>query len=95
MAVNNDELKKWCPAFKALSSPRLRIVCFHSAGSAENIFTGMARVGGKRVPNLLMQFAMENNIEVLALQLPGREKRRTEAFVSSARQVTLVKNIYI
>jgi hypothetical protein len=38
-----EDFKLWLPAYKAeVGGPRLRILCFPNAGSAENIFTGPA-----------------------------------------------------
>lgn len=69
--VDEALLKKWFPLYKPLASPRLRILCFPNAGSAENIFTGMANRNKQRTPNKLMAWAGEAQAEVMAVQYPG------------------------
>lgn len=57
-ATSEAQLKKWFPLYKPLASPRLRILCFPNAGSAENIYTGMANRNKQRcVPNALLLLA--------------------------------------
>ncbi len=64
---------------------RLRILCFPSAGSAENIYTGLAVREKQRTPNKLMAWAAEADAEVLAVQYPGREQRRNEPFIKTCQ----------
>lgn len=80
-------MKKWFPLYKPLASPRLRILCFPNAGSAENIYTGMANRNKQRAPNKLMAWAGEAQAEVLAVQYPGRENRRGEPFVKTCQEM--------
>ncbi len=47
-ATTEAQLKKWCPLYKPVASPRLRILCFPNAGSAENIYTGTANRNKQR-----------------------------------------------
>jgi len=91
MATTDDIFKKWFPAYQKVNYPSLRIIAIHSAGSAENIFTGKRKDPKdpkriKRIPNHLMDWAKSQDVEVLSCQLPGREKRRTEPFVKSAQE---------
>lgn len=71
--------------YKPIDKPRLRILCFPSAGSAENIYTGLAVREKQRTPNKLMAWAVDAQAEVLAVQYPGREQRRKEPFVKSCQ----------
>lgn len=71
--------------YKPLEKPRLRILCFPSAGSAENIYTGLAVREKERTPNKLMAWATDAQAEVLAVQYPGREQRRKEPFAKSCQ----------
>jgi len=71
--------------YKPLERPRLRILCFPSAGSAENIYTGLAVREKQRAPNKLMAWATDAQVEVLAVQYPGREQRRNEPFANSCQ----------
>lgn len=52
-AATEAQLKKWFPLYKPLASPRLRILCFPNAGSAENIYTGMANRNKQRCAHAL------------------------------------------
>jgi hypothetical protein len=83
--VSDDVFKTWFPAVHqtAVESPKLRLVCFPNAGSAENIYTKINR--GK--PNTLIGWAKENAVEVLAVQPPGRELRRKEPCLGSCKEL--------
>jgi hypothetical protein len=83
--VSNEVVKAWLPMYKPLEKPRLRILCFPSAGSAENIYTGLAVREKQRTPNKLMAWATDAQAEVLAVQYPGREQRRSEPFAKSCQ----------
>jgi surfactin synthase thioesterase subunit len=63
----------------------MRLLCFANAGSAESIYTGAVIKQGKRTQSALLTWAQENQIEVLAIQLPGREKRRKEPFLKTPK----------
>ncbi|KAJ8598995.1 hypothetical protein CTAYLR_009457 [Chrysophaeum taylorii] len=80
----------WFPSLsktKVAEEPRLRLVTFPNAGSAENVYTGMDKTafGGEsgRRENLLMHWAKANKVEVWAAQPPGREQRMKEATLTS------------
>jgi surfactin synthase thioesterase subunit len=82
--VDPDVFKSWFPASsERLSKPLLRVLCFANAGGSENTYTGPVIKAGKRNANRLMQWASENQVEVLAPQLPGRESRRKEPALDS------------
>jgi hypothetical protein len=83
--VSDAVFKTWFPAVHqtACARPKLRLVCFPNAGSAENIYTKINR--GK--PNTLIGWAKENMVEVLAVQPPGREMRRKEPCLGSCKEI--------
>jgi len=85
MTVSSDEIKAWLPMYKPLDKVRLRILCFPSAGSAENIYTGPAVRGTRREPNKLVSWAKDARAEILAIQYPGREQRRKEPFIKTCQ----------
>jgi medium-chain acyl-[acyl-carrier-protein] hydrolase len=80
----------WFPAAARqprLTQPKLRVLCFHNAGSAENIYTAPIVSRGKRTPNELLGWAAPAGVEILAVQLPGREARRGEPVLTSCQAV--------
>lgn len=86
----------WFPGLErsktASANPRARILCFPNAGNEENLYTNEG-VGARKVDTLLA-FCRSQNIEVLAVQLPGRAQRRSEPFAKSARDAaTAVLNV--
>jgi surfactin synthase thioesterase subunit len=92
MSIPEAVFKNWFPAAARSTrgpavTPSLRLLCFHNAGSAENIYTQPSVVNRKRVPNELMAWANEKNAEVLAIQLPGREARRGEPVLTTCKAV--------
>jgi hypothetical protein len=76
---SEETLKLWFP-FQARSGfvakPKFRMVCFHNAGSSESVYTtkGMRQT----TENPFVIYCKENGGELLAVQLPGRDARRTE-----------------
>ena len=95
---NDDAVETWFPMTKRLrekgATGRLRVVCFHNAGSEENVYTGPATITseGKKVrtDNALVSFATVGNAEIFAAQLPGRAKRAGEPCIETAREVAAV-----
>ncbi|NEP88950.1 MAG: thioesterase [Okeania sp. SIO2C2] len=59
----------WIKIFQPCPQPNLRLFCFHSSASGASLF----RLWGKHLPS---------NIEVCAIQLPGRETRIKEALIT-------------
>ncbi|NET45469.1 thioesterase II family protein [Okeania sp. SIO2B3] len=59
----------WIKIFQPSSHPKLRLFCFHSSASGASLF----RLWGKHLPS---------NIEVCAIQLPGRETRIKETLIT-------------
>ncbi|MGD1714964.1 thioesterase II family protein [Dapis sp. BLCC M172] len=59
----------WIKIFQPCPQPRLRFFCFHPSASGASLF----RLWGKYLPS---------NIEVCAIQLPGRETRIKEPLIT-------------
>ncbi|NEP71896.1 MAG: thioesterase [Okeania sp. SIO2F5] len=59
----------WIKIFQPISQPTLRLFCFHPSASGASLF----RLWGKYLPS---------NIEVCAIQLPGRETRIKEPLIT-------------
>ena len=92
-----SEFDKWFPNYKKTKCapplrPRLRLVAFPSAGSAENIYMGDDRTAfdgaarGRR-ENTLVAWARAHGVELLCAQPPGRELRFKEPRLPSAAAV--------
>lgn len=62
----------WCFKYKVLKYPvancRLRVICFHNAGSAESVWTGPAS------NELLSWVKARGDAELVAMSYPGRDK---------------------
>jgi hypothetical protein len=65
------------------STPRMRLVCFTNAGNEENVFTNDG-LGTRRV-SVLLDWCRASQVEVLAVQLPGRGARAKEPFLPDAQ----------
>ena len=90
LMATEAEFKLWFPAAARGArpgAPALRVLCFHNAGSAESTYTQPYVARGKREPNELQTWAAAHNAEILAVQLPGREARRTEPTLRSCQAV--------
>ncbi len=59
----------WIKIFQPISQPTLRLFCFHPSAAGASLF----RLWGKYLPS---------NIEVCAIQLPGRETRIKEPLIT-------------
>lgn len=68
-----NEAKKWLHIVRAVDAPRARLLCFSYAG------------GGASVFNAWRNLAPE--LEVCAVQLPGRQERLNERGVTSVPQI--------
>ncbi|MER6912300.1 NDP-hexose 2,3-dehydratase family protein [Streptomyces sp. NPDC000594] len=60
----------WIRRYRPVPDPRLRLVCFPHAGGAATAFLPLAR-------------GLDETVEVLAVQYPGRQDRRQEPFIPS------------
>eukprot|EP00908_Phaeocystis_cordata_P011239 Transcript_22089.p1 GENE.Transcript_22089~~Transcript_22089.p1 ORF type:complete len:376 (-),score=139.09 Transcript_22089:73-1104(-) len=74
--VPEAEFKKWFPRWQKAEQPRFRLVCFHNAGSSESVWTG--RGLRQTADNPFVRHCREAGGELLAVELPGREARRSE-----------------
>ncbi|GIL69908.1 hypothetical protein Vretifemale_675, partial [Volvox reticuliferus] len=83
-----EVLTRWFPGFKlsgtSTTSPKLRILAFHSAGNAEDMWTSEG-TGVRRSPSQLLEWCRTCGVELLAVQLPGRGSRSREPFLTSAQ----------
>ena len=83
----------WFPQLKQTktASPRLRILAFPNAGSAENVYTGMDKTsyggGSGRRENTLIKWAKKTKVEIYAVQPPGREMRMKEPPLTTAKAI--------
>lgn len=80
--MNDENWKTWFgitqKEFAAMSKPRARLVCFHSAGSDHTMFTA-EMIRRKPAPNELVKFCKEHSIQLLCPVLPGRSHRCRES----------------
>lgn len=65
-----DDSAEWVRRFHPATRPRARLVCFPHAGGAASYFFGVSK-------------AMAPAVEVICLQYPGRQDRRTEPCLDS------------
>mmetsp|Transcript_11053 Transcript_11053/g.20068 ORF Transcript_11053/g.20068 Transcript_11053/m.20068 type:complete len:391 (+) Transcript_11053:40-1212(+) len=83
--VMEKELSKYVPKYNFLKYPlsdcKMRVICFHNAGSSESTFTGPGTV--------FMKWAKEANVEVIAVTYPGRDKVQREEKMTAAGPLSL------
>ncbi|GLC55787.1 hypothetical protein PLESTB_001028800 [Pleodorina starrii] len=81
-------LARWFPGLPlsgtATPNPRARILAFHSAGNAEDMWTSEG-TGPRRSPSPLLEWCRVNRVELLAVQMPGRGSRAREPFITNAQ----------
>lgn len=65
--------------------PRARVLCFHGAGCDASLFITKG-TPAKPLPNPLIDFCVENEVELLSFQMPGRGNRYGEARFTDALQ---------
>ncbi|EFJ44187.1 hypothetical protein VOLCADRAFT_118842 [Volvox carteri f. nagariensis] len=63
---------------------RMRILAFHSAGNAEDMWTSEG-TGVRRSPSPLLEWCRSSDVEMLAVQMPGRGSRAREPFITTAQ----------
>jgi len=80
-------IETWCMKWKPLGFPlqpgscKLRVFCFHSAGSAESMYTGPAM-------NPFLTWVKETKaVEVVAPSYPGRDKMRDKRALEKADEI--------
>lgn len=70
----------------ATENPRLLVLCFPNAGSAEDMYTSEG-TGARRAQSPLLDWCRANGAQCLAAQYPGRALRNKEPFAGSAAQL--------
>ncbi|QIS22135.1 thioesterase II family protein [Nocardia terpenica] len=68
------ESDPWLRRFRPCSNPALRLVCFPHAGGSASSYHALAK-------------AMDHKCDVLAVQYPGRQDRRSESCVESISEL--------
>ena len=75
--VSDEVFKLNFPRWKPRDTPpKFRMVCFHNSGSAESVWSGKGL--RQTVDNPYVLHCNENDGELLAYEMPGREQRRKE-----------------
>eukprot|EP00877_Chromochloris_zofingiensis_P010927 jgi/Chrzof1/6088/Cz17g09080.t1 len=78
---SSDEFVKWFPGITISGTqtfvPRGAVLCFPSAGNAESMYTDES-TGSRRSPSPLLDWCRENQVQMLAVQPPGRAQRIKE-----------------
>mmetsp|Transcript_12873 Transcript_12873/g.17592 ORF Transcript_12873/g.17592 Transcript_12873/m.17592 type:complete len:353 (-) Transcript_12873:228-1286(-) len=87
--VSEELFTKWFPGLQRtktkVDNPRMRLICFTNAGNEENVYS-VEGVGARKVSTLL-DWCRANNVEMLAVQLPGRGARKEERCLNSTSEV--------
>lgn len=73
-AMTQTDIDRWTVRFAPRPEAAARLVCFPHAGGAASAFLAMARAFGPEV-------------EVVAIQYPGRQNRRTEPAIESVHRL--------
>ncbi|KAK9171491.1 Alpha/beta hydrolase family protein [Cryptosporidium meleagridis] len=100
--MSKSDFDKWFPSYKKVNShlinlgsrnqPICRLLCIHGAGGSDQIFVRKDLNTGMKSSNILLDYAQENGIELLVLQLPGRAGRSQEACYKDI--TTLINDFY-
>lgn len=72
--MTSDETTRWIHRLKPVRDPPVRLICFHHAGGSASSFARFART-------------LDNSIEVMAIQSPGRQDRRNEPRLHSVSEL--------
>ncbi|KAK9824782.1 hypothetical protein WJX74_008322 [Apatococcus lobatus] len=67
-------------------NPRLAVLCFPNAGSAEDMYTSEG-TGRRKSPSPLLDWCQSNKSLCLAVQPPGRNLRLKEPCITSAQEM--------
>lgn len=87
--ISDEELKfeSWFPGLSRsgtkCETPKGIVLCFHSAGGSEDVFSSEG-TGVRRVPSTLLQYCKDEGLWLLAAQSPGRAARVKETPLLSA-----------
>ncbi|KAF6253165.1 Alpha/Beta hydrolase protein [Scenedesmus sp. NREL 46B-D3] len=89
-AADSAAFKAWFPGL-ALSrtdalQPQAVVLCFHSSGNAEDMFTSEG-TGSRRAPSPLLELCRARCWRLLAAQLPGRGLRAKEPPLGTLQEV--------
>lgn len=92
---NQAEFDKWFPslkrqfpdAAKRQAPPKLRVLCFPNAGSAEDTYTSHSKPKPNMKQNVLVQWCTDNGAALYAAQPPGRGRRVAEPMFDTAAKV--------
>lgn len=80
------ELNPWCVKISKPKNVRLRVFCFHYGGGGASAFRDWQRY-------------INPNVEIICIQLPGRESRFTEPFIDDfsvvIKHITLAVQPYL
>lgn len=97
----DSEAREWFPLNATMDSqnphsastapPRLRMICFHGAGSDSGMFTSKG-TAKRRLPNPLLDYCIDNGVEVFAVHLPGRTMRFRQKMATSV--VAIVSHVF-
>jgi len=88
----DEEMLKWFPKLKSQLDHcgGIRVLCFHNAGSTEDVYTGKTKVYGRPIQsNALMKWAeTSKRSQILSAALPGRPgPRADEPHLRTAQEV--------
>ena len=86
-------LQQWCPGLQRSGTrvddtPALRLVCLASSGNSEDMYTAEC-TGARRAPSPLLAWCRAHQVEILAVQYPGRGSRNKEPCLRSARDMAM------
>eukprot|EP01023_Acetabularia_acetabulum_P018510 TRINITY_DN1933_c0_g2_i2.p1 TRINITY_DN1933_c0_g2~~TRINITY_DN1933_c0_g2_i2.p1 ORF type:complete len:331 (-),score=58.89 TRINITY_DN1933_c0_g2_i2:289-1281(-) len=88
--VEEVEFSKWFPGLDRTNTkfehPKARVICFPSAGNAEDMFSSEG-TGKRKSVNPLLNWCRQNEAELLSVQYPGRANRLKETSITSAQQM--------
>ncbi|WIA19313.1 hypothetical protein OEZ85_003946 [Tetradesmus obliquus] len=90
--VDAAAFRAWFPGLALsktdVAQPQAVVLCFHSSGNAEDMFTSEG-TGSRRAPSPLLELCRAQRWRLLAAQLPGRGLRAKEAPLETL-QVSMV-----
>uniref|UniRef100_A0A383VJE5 Thioesterase domain-containing protein n=1 Tax=Tetradesmus obliquus TaxID=3088 RepID=A0A383VJE5_TETOB len=88
--VHSAASRAWFPGLALsktdVAQPQAVVLCFHSSGNAEDMFTSEG-TGSRRAPSPLLELCRAQRWRLLAAQLPGRGLRANEAPLETLQEV--------
>jgi len=89
-AAASPAFAAWFPGLRLSRTqkarPRLRVLAFHPAGCAEDVYTSEGS-GARRTASPLLEYCRAHGAELLAAQPPGRGARTREAPMTSLQRL--------